>query len=541
MKVIKQKIKVLMPLVWMITAYMWDMWYQIARGREMLDSDISSGILLSHRLNLEHSITGLSKNWIYATGIRFLESQWLYRLGLALFPQNWHMARTVAMALSLMLLAFSSWFVFYSIERSGWGLWAAALTLFPGGGWYFWQTIFGLQYTPYIIISHFSFALIMLTRKHRGSIKGKAYCILLMLLGLGAGLNGIKQLMVFYGPLCITAGIVLIVSIRRAGAGCFKDKSIYKGFGFGFFLFSILVSVMAVIGYLINSKYLARIYPFEQYESTLIEYQGFFECLKMYIWDFGFADGKKLMSFSGVASMCGVVFGLLVILAGIRLIMRYRQLSEEELTLSLLSATGILFCCFMFAYLSGHGDIQYFQPVIPMGYFLLLLEIFTEGASLPQPEDGRGNMPRTQLLAVNAVMAMMLLISIGTIRNESNEPIHKYRARPTLGPVVDMLIEKGYTQGVALFWTSNIVTELSDGKIEMWTLSTDSPEAFLNRAQLKEHIDNPPLGKYFYIFDMTRGEEEANVDLGLAYVETHQDAGTPVPIYYDENFIIYGN
>ena len=40
---------------------------------------------------------------------------------------------------------------------------------------------------------------------------------------------------------------------------------------------------------------------------------------------------------------------------------------------------------------------------------------------------------------------------------------------------------------------------------------------------------------------MTRGEEEANVDLGLAYVETHQDAGTPVPIYYDENFIIYGN
>ena len=54
-------------------------------------------------------------------------------------------------------------------------------------------------------------------------------------------------------------------------------------------------------------------------------------------------------------------------------------------------------------------------------------------------------------------------------------------------------------------------------------------------------MENPPSGRYFYLFDLTRGEEEANVDLGLAYVEKHQDAGTLAPIYYDENYIIYGN
>ena len=538
---IREKKDTIIPLIWMIAAYVWDMWYQIVRGREMLDSDISSGIVLAYRLNTEHSLTGLSKNWIYATGIRFLESQWLYRIGLAMFPGNWHMARTVAMAMSLIILAFSSWLVFHSIGRDSWGLWAAALTLFPGGGWYFWQTIFGLQYTPYIIISHFCFSLIMLSKTRWGSIRGTIYMSVMLLLSLGAGLNGIKQLMVFYAPLCLTACVVLIMGIRRCGAGCFTEKTIRRDNSFRFFILSVAASVAAVAGYLINSKILARIYPFEQYDSTLIEYQGFFECLKMYLWDFGFANGKRLMSPTGIASMCGVLFGLLVIVSGVRLIVRLGQLPESEQTLILLSCTSILFCCFMFAYLSGHGDIQYFQPVIPMGFFLVVMEIFTEKWIETEKGDGNALSGKVGITVMNLAMIVMLIASAGTIHNENNEPFHKYRARPTLGKVVDVLIDKGYTQGVSTFWTSNVVTELSDGAIEMWTLSTESPDEYLNRAQRKDHMVNPPAGRYFYIFDLTRGEDEANVDLGLAYVEKHQEAGMPAPIYYDEDFIIYGN
>lgn len=499
----------------------------------MLDSDISSGILLAHRLNVEHSITGLSKNWIYATGIRFLESQWLYRIGLALSPGDWHIARTIAMAMSLALLAFSSWLVFHSIGQNEWGLWAAAFTVFPGGGWYFWQTIFGLQYTPYIMISHFSFALIMLVRSHKGGVRGKVYTGLLLLLGLGAGVNGIKQLMVFYAPLCITALYALLKSIRRCGEDGSCAKQILKEGGTDFCLLVFLASVFAIAGYLVNTKILAKIYPFEQYDSTLIEYQGFFECLKMYIWDFGFADGKILMSPWGIASMCGVLFGLIVVLSGIRLMTRLGELDNDEQILTVLSVTSILFSCFIFAYLSGHGDIQYFQPVIPMGYFLVVIEIFSDKIF-----DGY---KWGSFITVNLAMIIMLVASAGTIHNENDDPIHKHRVRQGLGTVVDMLVDKGYTQGVSPFWTSNVVTELSDGSIEMWTISTESPDEFLNRAQKKDHIDNPPSGKYFYLFDMTRGEDEANVDLGLAYVEKHQEAGVLAPIYYDENYIIYGN
>lgn len=491
----------------------------------MLDSDISSGILLAHRLNVEHSITGLCRNWIYATGIRFLESQWLYRIGLALSPGNWHVARTIAMAMSLALLTFSSWLVFHSIGRKEWGLWAAAFTVFPGGGWYFWQTIFGLQYTPYIMISHFSFALIMLAKRHKGSVRGKVYTGLLLLLGLGAGVNGIKQLMVFYAPLCITALCALLKSIR--------NKRIMKDGDTVFFFLAVSASISAIAGYLVNTKVLAKIYPFEQYDSTVIEYQGFFECLKMYIWDFGFADGKVLMSPWGIASMCGVLFGLIVVLSGIRIMTRLGELDDDEQILTVLSVTSILFSCFIFAYLSGHGDIQYFQPVIPMGYFLVVTEIFSDKIF--------GGYKQGGFIAVNLAMIIMLVASAGTVHNENDGPIHKYRARQGLGAVVDMLVDKGYTQGVSQFWTSNVVTEMSDGVIEMWTISTESPDEFLNRAQKKDHMENPPSGRYFYLFDLTRGEEEANVDLGLAYVEKHQEAGALAPIYYDENYIIYGN
>lgn len=532
--VMKERIKTVFPWIWLIGGYIWDLWYHITRGKLMLDSDISAEMILADLLNKEHSVIGLSKNWIYSTGLRFLEMQWLFRIGLIIFPGNWHRARVFAMAIAIALMAFAVFLIFYAIGRSRWGVWGAAMVIFPGGGWYFWQTIYGGQYTPYILISLFSTAFIMLAIRDFKALNNRVYIILLLLLGFASGINGIKQLMVYHVPLCITAMLLLIIELRGVGE---RRESIKKVFDTGRFSFAILAwgtSFAALAGYLINKCILSNIYMFEEYDSTVIEYRSFFEYLKMFIWDYGFADGKILMSPWGVASMMGVVFGMLVVFSGMVLTFKFRDLSEGDQMLTLLSVVSILFCCFIFSYVSGHGDIQYFQPIIPFGYCLVVVLTYTLFFTKELWRE----------VVISLIMFILLSTSMGTIHNEHDGPIHEYRAHEGLGPIVQMLMEKGYTQGVALFWTSDVVTELSNGKIEMWTLSTDGPDVMLNRLQKKDHVTTGPNGRYFYIFDYTDKEDEFlddKIELGLAYVGSHPNPTEPMAIYFDENYVIYGN
>ena len=59
----KGQIKCFIPWIWTIGGWLWAMWYQIVRGKEMLDADMAAEMILADLLNKEHSIFCLSKNW----------------------------------------------------------------------------------------------------------------------------------------------------------------------------------------------------------------------------------------------------------------------------------------------------------------------------------------------------------------------------------------------------------------------------------------------------------------------------------------------
>ncbi len=67
--------------------------------------------------------------------------------------------------------------------------------------------------------------------------------------------------------------------------------------------------------------------------------------------------------------------------------------------------------------------------------------------------------------------------------------------------VAKWLEDNGYTRGLATFWNSNIITELSDGKIEMWTVQ-DGGERFdtlYEWLQYSDHVDEWPQGEFFIL------------------------------------------
>ena len=77
--------------------------------------------------------------------------------------------------------------------------------------------------------------------------------------------------------------------------------------------------------------------------------------------------------------------------------------------------------------------------------------------------------------------------------------------------VVRYLLEEGYENGYGLFWDANVLTALSNGRIDVWVLDHESDNSFLNGIknfdqtshwlQLKRHDTGHPEGKVYMLFN----------------------------------------
>lgn len=513
----KPDIKRVIPWLWLILGLAWDGWYHFVHGKEMLDSDMAGEMILANILNKENSVTGMTKSWMYSTSVDVLNIQWPLRLGLLVFPHDWHMARVLGTMLTILLVAFAAWFVMRMSGRNDLAPWSAAFVVFPGGGWYFWQAIYGGYYLMYILISLFSYSLILFVYKSPDTKKRYLAMLLVTVLGILAGMAGVKQLMVFYAPLVLAAIVIYIVKLPEEGIK--NNRRI-------FLVASLWGSVASVVGYGINSKVLSNIYEFRDYGDTIIQYNdSFLDYIRYFTWSFGFIDQKEFLSPVGIASMCGLIFGILLLASAGLLLLRFDKLDDREQILAVVAMTSILFNCLIFTYVKG--GMQYFLPVIPFGYLMFVLALDTL----------RFASKKASFLVLNMAMIMLTVASMGTVYNESHGPIHQYRAKPGLMRVVDMLSDAGYTEGISKFWTANVVTELSDGEIEMFILGKENEqwEGWLEKA---DHLGSYPEKPYFYIYEIPEkdGFEDHKAELDEAFRGEHPELNL---IYEDARYVIY--
>lgn len=513
----------------MTIAYLIDVLFMGFFGEKLLDSDMASEMILSDILNSEKSITGLTHSWYYSTEIRVLEMQWFYRIGLLFSPKNWHMARTIGMAIALIVFVVAIVLMFNSLGMKDAAKYGAAIALMPGGSWYFWQTLYGGYYLPYVIIALFTVALSGAIVRNKDKIKQFVMLFFIVLLGFLSGMNGVKQLMVFYAPFVLAAGFMLFYGIRKEKI---KQENMFKTTEMRMLGLAVLGAFCSFVGYLINSKVLARSYYFQQFGDTKINGRTVLDCLRYYIWSFGFANGKQLLSFKGIASMIGLLIGVLTVVSAICLIRRFNALGIWEQYLTAISISVIVFCIFIFSYVGG--EIQYFQSSVPWGLFLIVLELRTE----------KFVFIKSRKLLLNLAFFIMLFTSVGTLTNQFDENTffdeenaenmekveHNFRARLGYDEILSIVEDNGYTQGVARFWDGNLLTELSDGNIEMWILDEYQADDIDPWLQKVSHSNGLPEGRYFFV--------AKNDDQYYEFTDRHPEIGL---IYQDDRYVVFGN
>lgn len=506
-----------LPWLWMAAAYLFDLWYQLVPGKWIVDSDLASEMILSDLLNKEGTI--ISHNWFYSTELKVVNLQWFYRLGLLIFPNDWHLARTFGMAITLALFAAAMLFFVKCAGLGRAGLWMVGTLLWPFGQHYLVYAIYGGYYLVYTFFYMLVLALVL-----RSLNADKKHCalqwVLACVITAVAGMNGVKQLMVFHAPLCLAAAILLVLALHSCGktdwkaalGACRKEVRLLAA--------SLVTAVAAAAGYFVSNAVLSRMYDFKSYNFIVWNRDEDWFTLDRILMDFfhefGYENGSGVFHFGGIAAAVGLLLGCWMFFCIVRLLLRLDKLERNDKLLVLLLVAMLAVCGVAYTYF--HEYYLYFWLMnMPVAIAVMAVEIKTENFHI---------LGARQLLGVGLAVCFTLC-AVSTVRQEQEHP---YLAHKGLNTAAEWLVDNGYTQGYSTFWNGNAMTELTSGKLEVWTLQSLDRDDVPNWLQPKSHLTTDPEHPFLLIDTETDGPAE-NAKL-IQY-------GDCTEVYNDGRYVIY--
>lgn len=506
-----------LPWLWMAAAYLFDLWYQLVPGKWIVDSDLASEMILSDLLNKEGTI--ISHNWFYSTELKVVNLQWFYRLGLLIFPNDWHLARTFGMAITLALFAAAMLFFVKCAGLGRAGLWMVGTLLWPFGQHYLVYAIYGGYYLVYTFFYMLVLALVL-----RSLNADKKHCalqwVLACVITAVAGMNGVKQLMVFHAPLCLAAAILLVLALHSCGKtdwkaaldACRKEVRLLAA--------SLVTAMAAAAGYFVSNAVLSRMYDFKSYNFIVWNRDEDWFTLDRILMDFfhefGYENGSGVFHFGGIAAAVGLLLGCWMFFCIVRLLLRLDKLERNDKLLVLLLVAMLAVCGVAYTYF--HEYYLYFWLMnMPVAIAVMAVEIKTEDFHI---------LGARQLLGV-VLAACFTLCAVSTVRQEQEHP---YLAHKGLNTAAEWLVDNGYTQGYSTFWNGNAMTELTSGKLEVWTLQSLDRDDVPNWLQPKSHLTTDPEHPFLLIDTETDGPAE-NAKL-IQY-------GDCTEVYNDGRYVIY--
>lgn len=484
-----------LPYVWLVGGFIVMLIYHIGPGRSLVDGDMGGEMILSDLLNQEGSLL-LSQNWYYATEIHVFFMQIIFRPLLLLFPDNWHLVRVLGTMLIYIINSVGCYFMLRQMGVKNHGIWCIAALLWPVGMWRLFLGLYGGQYLVYDFFTCYIIGLILyLTKKNWRGITSKnritqIFCVIaLAFLSLAGGVNGIRETMMLFAPICVGVVLVLIlhtyekkpVTFQQWREVCEKELRLT-----GWIFFALIWNMM---GYAYNLLVLMKKYEYQSNTTMKLTEQfsinQWLSSISDFFGLFGYGGDVKLLSIKGISSSCGILLAIILLAVTVRLLFLRKRMTLEQEFLYATYVGGLLVCGIAFGQMTDMNEPRFWLPFMIFGFVILQIEGDVEDFPMLHMRE-----------TVGIVVALLIIVaSVGTIKTQIDTPS---RGRAKNQNLADFLVENGYTQGYAEFWTANSVTELSSGKVHVRPLmynETFEPIAWSNR---KDYVSTLPKGKVFY-------------------------------------------
>ena len=486
-----KRIRRALPWAVLVLCYLLTVGVMALWGSHNINSDMSSELVLAQLLNEEGGIN--SANWYYSTELRTFSHVPVLQLGLRLFPQNWAAARTFSLAVLLALAAAAFIYMGRGAGLRDSAVYAAGLILLPVSEVHRYLFSLGGGYIPYVALSALMVGVVLRMPRRRHRLLRLLIAVLLCFWG---GLSGVRMPMICGVPLALACAVEAFGALRRASS---LREAMASEEGVSL-LGACVLMAGTMAGFLVNVKVYSRMYSFDQYGETMIkqfDVSMFIEQLNRVLAFFGLNTGLPLLSPGAIVDMAMLAACALMLLALAAMLLRRDGMSVQEKLLADVTLLAVLLGMFLCG-VTGMMKSFYSAGYYMFGVFLLvlLLLMFIEKRMVCR-------MPGVRTAAMLAVCAVFLL--------EGGSFVHSYmrKEQSEHEDIAAWLVENGYTKGYATFWNGNVLTELSDGVLELYTYTEWSDEELRTGLQLKSHLTQPPEGPVFvYVSDYESYTEE---------------------------------
>lgn len=543
------------PVALFICCWIWTILLTIYFAGNILDADASSNLVLSHFLAEENAV--LSTGWRYYTELFAFNLPLVYSFFFRLFD-NWMLVRILG-AVTLQLIMLLSYLFLYrqtGLSKRGF-FYSAAILLTPVSVAYTRIVLCHCHYTFHISLMFFLLALflkIVASTQLRGNMplhtKQRDRKLLLLLcvyltFCVVASLNGIRQLLITSAPSALIALYLLLRSksfrlaanaprqtngkplpcLKRLLQTCAESRAL---------LLAILGSFFSVCGVAICMFYLRKIYSFQTFSNTGVCLPGLtnLNVLVNFLLNlFGFRNGARVFSEEGVCSLLSLVAFLLAMGSSIWYLKRAKDAPRYGKAFGSLLFLGAFVAETAIFLISGFYALHYYTPVL---VFLPLL-----CAALWDEFPHRAiRLPRIVVCLIAAAFLVNGAVTTNFIVRTPANYVTNYDGLSynnihlvkQIRPAATFLAENGYTFGYSLYWDSSVVTELTDGQVEIAAVIEPPVDTF-SYAHAKPAMwdDDYHTGKTFVL--LPRDELET--------YETWERLQGGLEVYSDEYYIIW--
>ena len=482
----------------------------------LMNGDTSSELVLSKMLADEGGI--LAKNWFYSTELRVINTQLIYKLVFMFFPNNWKAVRIVSDIIMLVLLAVCFQFMMKSLGYEKEGRWTLWMLFLPFGANYGYMIVYGAFYIPHICLTFLSLGLIAELYKANTRRLKLIYLLLLLVVALLAGLGGARQALICYIPM-VLVGIVELVN----------DYLMKKKRSYTFPVITVLTFVSYLVGMAINYRVFRSIYHFRDqvsYQWKEISIGNFLQTISDLLSLYGFCfNDVSFIGVYGVVNFFALGFCALIIISVVILFSKIRELDFLTRFYLLFAIISVVFCGFVYSICMEQYSVTYWIPLMTLFYPMLFIAkrvMDNEQVSKAFP------------LIAGYLIVTFCLVSKITVKNPFESRLPFLPDGSNYMVVKDIWDENMPTEGFVPFWIGNSVTELTNGKAEVW-ITKDTTFSALDDAETsmeawlqdERHVNELPKGRFFVL---TYGR----------VVDDH-DYPAYTPLFWDETHISYAD
>ncbi len=419
---------------------------------QYMNSDMASEIMLAKEC-FTHK-TFWPRSWHYSTEIRLLHTQ-LIASPLFAFTSNWLTVKALSAVILCLSLPFSLWFLLsvLKVKSVQLKLLCSLLIFLPWSNTMWGMVELGNYYIPHIAISFVYTALfISLAYSELTAKKTKIFTALFFALAFISGLSGIRPILNFQLP--IAATLIALAAYRMANK---KEE-----FNFSrFFLadkpvfYASANIVFGGAGYVANSLALSKLFHFLKYNDQTFNAIGDVRISDLHrdiFGIFGFRSNVRVFSPAGINNV--VLYGAALIFIICFALYLKRSKSESNRIFMIFAAVIIVSNTFV----AVHTDYQDRYLIPALVYCIPCFALFLESSELSPLKKYLLGVSVSVVLIGNAFVTFSdILTSSG---NEDKNAVCRF-------------LDKNYSFGYATFWNANVLTFMTDGRLEFGNLEPD--------------------------------------------------------------------